>query len=177
MPRGKAQFLRSTGEKAIPEFQPSDKILGDVPTLTSPVVTFSYHSRADNRILNRVLDQLRASLKVKLFHHRVLVKSDRTRRQIQDCRHLFHRTALSQQLKYFLLSQSELVSRLFPLEILYKRTNHPLCDKRSNIRTPRKGLTNGKCQFGCCAALQEITGRSQLKCFRRKIGILVHCQV
>src|SRR5262252_2506047 len=66
---------------------------------------------------------------------------------------------------------------LLALKIWYERPYHPLGDQWSDIRTSSECLTNGKCEFGGGAALKEITGRSELKCFRGKIWILVHCQI
>lgn len=52
----------------------------------------------DQMTVHRVLDQLRCVLNVEMFHHGVLVKCHRARRNIQDERRFLHRSTFGKKL-------------------------------------------------------------------------------
>src|SRR6187397_704292 len=55
---------------------------------------------SDDVVLDGILNELGGRLHFELFHHLILVKGNRPRRQIQQCRDLFHRPSLGQKLQH-----------------------------------------------------------------------------
>src|SRR6201986_983961 len=135
------------------------------------------YSRAHERVSDCVLDQLRARLEVELFHHRVLVKRDRARGDVQSEGDLLHRAPFGEELEHFFLAQCERVRALASFEVLDERPDHALREERRDVGAAEQQVSDCLNEFAGGGSFDEVGRGPEPESLGGEIRVLIHRQV
>src|SRR5436190_2605972 len=101
------------------------------------------YSGGKKRSIYRILNKFRAALNVKMLHHRVLMKGNGPRGQLENERRFLHRAPFGQQLQNLFLPRRQVVSTLQILEMVNNRTRDVFRQDWGDVRVAASHLTDG----------------------------------